>query len=236
MTSLGSLFRTRREQRGCTLDDIAARTKIPRRLLVDLERNTFARWPASRVYRIGYLRAYAAAIGLDATEVIAQFDAENGSPPPASVAAHDDHWRFARRERRPVVSLTLALAGSTALLLGLSFFFEPALPIAAQSGAGPRDISLEPASVETTPVPTSGGPLEPDDVEGELLIDSEPAGTHVSVNGIGRGTTPIRLQYLPIGSYTIRLVRDGYESKEATTTITSDTLARSISLTLSKRP
>ena len=71
-----------------------------------------------------------------------------------------------------------------------------------------------------------------DDVEGELLIESEPAGTHVVVNGIGRGTTPIRLRYLPIGSYTIRLVRAGYQSQEVSATLTNERPVRSLSIAL----
>jgi transcriptional regulator with XRE-family HTH domain len=142
MPNLGSWFRARREERGCTLDEIAARTRIPRRLLVELERDSFEHWPASRVYRIGFLKAYATAIGLD----------------PAAT-----------------------------------------------------------------------------DIDGELRIDSIPSGTHVVVNGIARGATPVRLRYLPIGSYRIRLVRDGYESKETLATITNEQPVRSISITLRER-
>jgi transcriptional regulator with XRE-family HTH domain len=233
MTSLGSLFRARREQRGCTLDDIAARTKIPRRLLVDLEADDLTRWPATRVYRIGYLRACAAAIGLDAAEVISQFDAENRHSQPASVAPRTED-RAPRRPPGPVVSLIFALVSFSALVIGVLFYFGPSRPVAAQSAAG-SDIALEAASVETTAVPTSDGILESDEVEGELRIDSQPAGTHVVVNGIARGSTPIRLQYLPIGSYTVRLVRDGYESQEASATLTNEQPARSISITLRER-
>jgi cytoskeletal protein RodZ len=238
MANLGSLFRARREERGWTLDDIAARTKIPLRLLVELEGNTFTHWPASRIYRIGYLRAYAKAVGLDAAQAIAQYDADTTRTPPGSPAA--DHSRRTAPPRRPPVSPSLALACALigALLIGLPLYIGPERPVAAQSPSEPprpADIALASAPPETTAVSTSGGVVESDDVEGELVIASSPAGTRVGVNGIARGTTPLRLRYLPAGSYTIRLVRDGYESKEASTTITSDQPVRSLSITLEER-
>jgi transcriptional regulator with XRE-family HTH domain len=239
MANLGSLFRARREERGWTLDDIAARTKIPLRLLVELEGNTFTHWPASRIYRIGYLRAYAKAVGLDAAQVIAQYDADTTRNDPGLPAA-DHGRRTAPPRKRPSVSPSLALACALigALLIGLPLYVGPERPVAAQAPSEPprpADIALEPAPAETTAVSTSGGVIESDDVEGELVVESSPAGTRVVVNGIARGTTPLRLRYLPAGPYTIRLVRDGYESQEASTTITSEQPVRSLSITLRQR-
>jgi transcriptional regulator with XRE-family HTH domain len=236
MPNLGSWFRARREERGCTLDEIAARTRIPRRLLVELERDSFEHWPASRVYRIGFLKAYATAIGLDPEQAIAQFDAETtASPHPASHDAGDEH--AAPNRPRPIVSLMLAVSGCVfaALLAGLPLYVEPTGPAAAQTpnvSRPPADIALDP---DTPAVPTSGGFAAATDIDGELRIDSIPSGTHVVVNGIARGATPVRLRYLPIGSYRIRLVRDGYESKETLATITNEQPVRSISITLRER-
>jgi cytoskeletal protein RodZ len=239
MANLGSRFRARREEQGRTLDDIAATTKIPRRLLVDLEGNDFTHWPASRVYCIGYLRAYAAAVGLDAAQAIVEFDAD-GLSHRTAVTGPRDGSRPKVRRRLPRFSFTLALAACLlgAFVVARPLYVKSASPVAPQTpmvSRPPADIALEALPADATAVPTSGGTLESDDAEGELLIESTPAGTHVVVNGIARGATPIRLQYLPIGPYTIRLVRDGYESQEVSATLTNERPVRSLSIALRER-
>jgi hypothetical protein len=115
---------------------------------------------------------------------------------------------------------------------------ESSRPAAAQTqpiSSPSSDIALEPALAGPSVVPTSGRLTESTSVEGELQIDSIPSGTRVVVNGIARGATPVRLRFLPIGSYTIRLVRDGYESGETSATLTSEQPERSISITLRAR-
>jgi hypothetical protein len=72
-------------------------------------------------------------------------------------------------------------------------------------------------------------------VEGELVIESEPPGATVVVNNIGRGRTPARVQYLPLGSHTIRLVLAGYESQEQIVTLTSTRPLRTVSVVLNER-
>jgi hypothetical protein len=133
----------------------------------------------------------------------------------------------------------LVVGVMSALLVGFPRTVRPGrqpsapLPVVSRPQT---DIPLEPASTETRAVPTSGGLVKlEDDIEGELLIESTPPGTHVVVNGIARGTTPMRLRYLPIGSYTIRLVREGYESKEASAAITREKPVSSISISLNER-
>jgi transcriptional regulator with XRE-family HTH domain len=234
MENLGSALRARREACGYTLDDIAARTKIPRRRLVELEQNRIGEWPASRVYQVGYLRAYAVAVGCDPAQVIAQFDSEIAASG-GSAAAPIAPARAGRRLR--VLPLALALGVGSALLVALPRY-EQARPAAAETPiVSPltTDIALPPPSAETTAVSTSGGLAESDAVEGELRIDSDPPGTRVVINGIGRGSTPLRIRYLPAGSYTIRLVQDGYESREVTATISADRPVRTLSVRLRAR-
>src|SRR4051812_25909822 len=44
-------------------------------------------------------------------------------------------------------------------------------------------------------------PAPPTNVEGTLIVTSDPPTATVTVNGIGRGQTPARIKYLPLGSY-----------------------------------
>jgi cytoskeletal protein RodZ len=235
MASLGTVLRDRREACGYTLDDIAARTKIPHRRLIELEENRLGEWPASRVYQVGFLRAYAVAVGCDPAQVIAQFDSEIAASGGSAVAPIAPA-RAGRRLR--VLPLAIALGVGSALLVALPRYVEQARPAAAETPMVPRlttDIALPPPSAETTAVSTSGGLAESDAVEGELRIESNPPGTRVVVNGIGRGSTPLRLRYLPAGSYTIRLVQDGYEGREVTATISADRPVRTLSVSLRAR-
>jgi PEGA domain-containing protein len=57
-------------------------------------------------------------------------------------------------------------------------------------------------------------------------------GAAVVVNGIGRGRTPTRVQYLPLGSHTIRLVLAGYESQEQSVALTAARALRTVTLVL----
>jgi hypothetical protein len=53
-----------------------------------------------------------------------------------------------------------------------------------------------------------------EEVEGRgVLIDSDPSGAKVYVDGVERGLTPLYLESLPSGGYSIRVTKDGYEDR-----------------------
>jgi hypothetical protein len=54
-----------------------------------------------------------------------------------------------------------------------------------------------------------------------MLIRSTPADADVLVNGTLRGKTPLALRDLALGSYTIRVARDGYAAEERTLQLTT---------------
>jgi hypothetical protein len=49
-------------------------------------------------------------------------------------------------------------------------------------------------------------------VQRVLLVDSTPPGAHLTVNGVDRGKTPVRIPYVHDGLFTVRLELEGYES------------------------
>ncbi len=57
---------------------------------------------------------------------------------------------------------------------------------------------------------------------GSLLVRSTPADADVFVNGRARGKTPMALRDLTLGSYTIRVARDGYAAEERTFQLTAE--------------
>jgi PEGA domain len=47
-----------------------------------------------------------------------------------------------------------------------------------------------------------------------LLVITEPEGARVTINGVGWGTTPVAIPFLPSGSKRVRVTKSGYESEE----------------------
>jgi transcriptional regulator with XRE-family HTH domain len=70
--TFGPRLRRERERRGITLVTIATVTKVSADLWDGLERNDFSRWP-SGIFARAFVRDYARAVGLDATEIVDEF-------------------------------------------------------------------------------------------------------------------------------------------------------------------
>lgn len=235
MTDFGSYLRTAREERQLTLDALATCTKIKRQLLADLEANNLARWPKHRVYRHGFLRAYAVAVRLDPDDLIAEFEREFPDDPTLHSAQQSKPQATAPSPER-VTSVGAIIAVSSGLLLALALQLlngheDRGLILAKDSTSAlrsPADIRL---AAETMSPSTSVADT-PAEIERELLIISDPSDASVTVNGIGRGRTPARVQYLPLGSYTIRLVRSGCESRERVVTLTAEQPVRTVRFAL----
>jgi hypothetical protein len=96
------------------------------------------------------------------------------------------------------VSRDPASAGSTTTVP--STVPSPPAPVAASSRSA-RD--------ESPPVT----PLIPS--QGALLVDSEPSGARVFVNGQPVGSTPVVLKEMPVGSRVVRVEADGYRAWSA---------------------
>ena len=75
--TVGERLRAAREEKGLSLDDIAAPTRIPRRHLESIETAEWDALPAP-TYTTGFAKSYASAVGLDRTEIGEQLRAEMG--------------------------------------------------------------------------------------------------------------------------------------------------------------
>src|SRR5690606_34303970 len=75
LQGVGGRLRAAREERGLTLAQIAAQTRIPQRHLQTIEASDFAALPA-RTYAISFAKNYARMVGLDAEEVAQQVRGE----------------------------------------------------------------------------------------------------------------------------------------------------------------
>jgi cytoskeletal protein RodZ len=239
--SLGSYLRGAREARQLTLDDIAKSIKIKRALLADLEQNNVSRWPTQRVYRHGYLRAYATAVGLEPTHVLARFDEEFGDQHPVA---------FHGRPRKPVKPVpfgfvrTAVLLASLVILIGVAVRLSDPIDQAMAVTREPAELPETQAAPEVSSVilPAPSVPAEPADettdvtdattIEGEIRITSRPPNAHVTVNGIAQGSTPIRVRYLPLGTYTVRVIHPGYRVAQTRVTLKPDQPTRTVQLVL----
>jgi cytoskeletal protein RodZ len=247
--SVGSYLRGARESRQLTLREVAEITKINRQLLADLENDDLRHWPKHRVYRHGYLRSYAIAVGLDPKKVLEKFDDEFGDPHPA--AFHEGRSP-ANSAAGPVRVLRTGLQIATLLVFtgaAMNVFdpfdenseTRPSTRSVASQNTASLQHALEPAAVPSGDVkaPEDGKPTEQQmviDVEGELRIISSPSQAHVTVNGIGRGKTPLRVRYLPLGSYRIRVVHPDYRIREASVTLGPEQPARTVRVVLRDSP
>jgi cytoskeletal protein RodZ len=88
---LGARIRAAREARGLTISDIAAVTRISTRALAAIEHEAFDALPAG-IFRRGWIRAYADAVGLDGQALARDYVARFEPPPPEPAAP--PRWRW----------------------------------------------------------------------------------------------------------------------------------------------
>lgn len=101
--SIGRYLAAQRQLRGISLDELAARTRIPRRSLERLEAGAFDADPDGFVR--GFVRTVALALGLDPREAVLRLVSEP--------KAADEDWLRMRRLR---VGLAVAVLAGAALL------------------------------------------------------------------------------------------------------------------------
>lgn len=75
VVTFGAWLQVARERQRLSLDDVAHLTKIRRAILEALERDARGELP-EKVFVLGYVRSYAAAVGLDGEETLRRFNAQ----------------------------------------------------------------------------------------------------------------------------------------------------------------
>ena len=86
LPTVGERLRAAREEKGVSLENVAAQTRIPQRHLASIESADWDTLPAP-TYTIGFAKSYASAVGLDRTEIGNQLREEMGGQRFASNAA-----------------------------------------------------------------------------------------------------------------------------------------------------
>ena len=75
--TVGERLRAAREERGLSLEDVAAQTRIPQRHLESIETAEWDKLPAP-TYTVGFAKSYASAVGLDRASIGDQLREEMG--------------------------------------------------------------------------------------------------------------------------------------------------------------
>jgi cytoskeletal protein RodZ len=75
--TVGDRLKAAREEKGLSLEDIAAQTRIPQRHLESIEVADWEKLPAP-TYTVGFAKSYASAVGLERTEIGNQLREEMG--------------------------------------------------------------------------------------------------------------------------------------------------------------
>lgn len=110
----------------------------------------------------------------------------------------------------------------------------PAPPSADAARAMSSEPGREPARTPSpSPPPVAPEPAAPSRETASLLVRSSPSGAVVSVDGVARGTTPLTLRDLALGTRAVTLSRPGYTPSERRVVLTADRPSRSVDVQLS---
>ncbi|WP_300973658.1 helix-turn-helix domain-containing protein [Sphingomonas sp. LHG3406-1] len=177
-TTAGEQLKAAREAQGITLEDVAARTRIPTRHLESLEKSEWSRLPAP-TYTIGFAKSYASVVGLDRNEIGEALRAELGH---GALAARPEAQVFEPADPARVMPKWLVLIALLALVaVAAAFLWNRNRALDAPDSA----VATEEASVAATPGPAASPAVQPAaSPTGPVVITAnEPAWIQVSERG-----------------------------------------------------
>lgn len=151
MSQLGERLRLARESQGISLSQAAAETRILQRYLVALEDGDYGNLPGD-VYTRGFIRNYAACLGLQPDELIELYRVDRGQTAPIQVVAATSSPRI-RGLFAPsfvgVFFVVLAMIGVSYLVLSATNRIGESSQIASSGSSAPT------SAPAPSPLPTS---------------------------------------------------------------------------------
>ena len=136
--TLGDGLRQARDRSGKSMAELAAETKVHRRFLTALEQSDWSSLP-SRVFALGYVRAYASALGLDEQLAVERFKRES---PDTSVPLKAPIGIAFEDVRRHSPRIVAGVAAVAIAVIGWNVFQR----ISLRQTAHPSDIAVAPKS------------------------------------------------------------------------------------------
>lgn len=193
---VGERLREAREKKKLSLEDVAAQTRIPLRHLASIETGDWENLPAP-TYTIGFAKNYAAAVGLDRTEIGNQLREEMGGQRFASNAA--DVFEPADPRRTMPKSLVIGAILAVVVLIAVMTWvnnrsLEPNEQTTAQQTATPTN------TPQSQPTPTRPAAPAAVPAQGPVVLTAT-APAWISVTDQGRSLFQGLLQ--PGQTYTV---------------------------------
>ena len=100
-----------------------------------------------------------------------------------------------------------------------------------RSGQAWSEQSVAPPSASASSAPAAAPPAA---TRATLTVQSTPKNAPVTINGKWRGRTPLTLEDLPFGTYTLRIVQPGYMVARQVVTLTKAQPSRTVNLQLER--
>jgi cytoskeletal protein RodZ len=172
ITEFGLHLKQARENRGISLRQIAAATKISTGALEALERGDFSRLPGG-IFSRAFVRAYAVEVGLDADETVLRYTelseaaARSAAAAPAQAEITDEDRAFLERQQQAAVWLKVAVAVLVIAIGGALWWWwmskraeaAPSVPSSATTTAAAPPSADPPAPASAAPA--SDTPVNP---------------------------------------------------------------------------
>jgi len=168
---VGTQLHTTRRQRGITIEEIAASTKVSKQTLDHIDHNRFSQLPGGILTK-GHLRAYAAAVGLNAEQIVRDYLAQcfDGAEEELPIAPRPP----LEGEPRSVRILVFEVIAVAVVVAAWTSYRRPAeSPAAARIEARALETGLQSALLERTALP-DGPPMS--QAESTVRIDIRPSG------------------------------------------------------------
>lgn len=193
----GAMLAAARTARGMELADIARDTRVPLRHLKALETDDHSGLPALP-YAIGFVKAYARAVGLDGEAMAVQFRTETSKQPHSPVAPSFEPLDGRRLPSSGLVMVSilvvvLFIAGLSAWGAGM---FDPVPPAVVAEAPATADAAIADASTAdpaADPAALSGpaGAAAPATSEAALTPTPDPAALAAALPPAGGGDTVV---------------------------------------------
>lgn len=155
-------FKQVREDKGLTIEEVAAKTKIQSEYLRALEENRFAELPGP-VFAKGFVRTYARFLGMDEEETVRRF---SESAQELYVEQNEREQRFARQyaeKRRRAINRNVVIVLTGVALVGLVFLLTQHQEPASREAEPVQKPSVEDSILPAVPAPEIG--VSPDTIE-----------------------------------------------------------------------
>ena len=174
--TVGERLRAAREEKGISLEDIAAQTRIPLRHLESIEAADWDKLPAP-TYTVGFAKSYAAIVGLDRAEIAEQLREEMGGQRFAATSSAEVFEPADPARTMPKWLVIGAVAAVILLVVVMSWVNRHSLDQPDQP------VAEAPAATAPAPAPRPAAPA-PAAAQGAVVLTAlEPAWIQVTDQG-----------------------------------------------------